>query len=626
VHERIDPVADRIASGHGPARRVGPLALVLALMVPLVAACGAPASQALEGPVADEVRTARESGSASFDHDRWDRLLSEGTEDGLVDYVYFQRHRSELDAYLERIARLDLSSLAPGHLKALLINAYNAYTVETILDHPDVSSIRDIDGVWTERTHPVGGYDLTLDQIEHNVLRPFFRDPRIHFAVNCASMSCAPLTTWAVTGDSVDAQLDRMTRSFLRDTANVRIEPREPGSEDRVLKLSKYFDWYASDFTSDDWSPRAETIPGFVARYSRPEVEEFVEARDGSPPVEYLDYDWSLNAAVPPDPELAGAGTSGNAGSSGQRATGGGSIHRASLLPEPRLPTAAAPAGPDPRQESRADGEEAGTGTGASEGWVASLRRWVDGFGPAAPVVYGLAYVLATVLFIPGSALTIGAGVAFGLLWGTVLVSVASVAGAAISFVLARYLLRGRLETSMQDGAELPLLGAERSQKMWRFVEVVDRALGRKGWKIVALTRLSPAFPFNVQNYAYGLTRVGFRGYVLASWIAMLPGTLLYVYLGSAGAQVAQSATGAVDWGRTALQVLGLAATLAVVVIAGRIATRAVKEAAEMEEAGEDDDAPAGETVDGDAGGLARSGGEGGTGAGAGRDAEAASG
>lgn len=547
-------------------RRAGSTAVRVGVLALLVAACGAPASQALEGPAAEEIRAARDSGTAPFSHDRWDRLLEEGTEDGLVDYVHFQRHRSELDAYLERVAGAELETLAPAHLKALLVNAYNAYTVRSILEHPGVSSIREIDGVWTERTHTVGGHELTLDQIEHNLLRPFFRDPRIHFAVNCASLSCAPLPPWAMTGDSVGTQLDRLTRSFLTDTANVRVEPRSPGAETRVLRLSRYFDWYGGDFTREGWSPRAESVPRFVARYSRPPVAGFVREHDGRPPVEFLEYDWSLNDAVPPDPERAGP--AGSAASSRGRTT-----------------RALAGVAPIRNAQAAADDGAAADG-GAGDGWVASLRRWVDGLGPAGPVAYGLAYVLATVLFLPGSALTIGAGVAFGLLWGTVLVSLASVAGAALSFLLARYFLRGRLESSMREGAELPLLGEERSGKMWRFVEVVDRALGRKGWKIVALTRLSPAFPFNVQNYAYGLTRVGFRSYVLASWIAMLPGTLLYVYLGSAGAQVARSATGAADWGRTALQVLGLAATLGVVVMVGRIATRAVREAADLEEDG----------------------------------------
>ncbi len=525
----------------------GLLAAVLLAGLGAATACGAPASQAVEGPVADEVRAALDSGRASFEHARWDSLLAAGVRGGLVDYPYVQRHRATLDAYLERVAGADLASLAPDHLKALLINAYNAYTVKAILENPRVASIRDIDGVWTETTHTVGGHELTLDQIEHNVLRPFFRDPRIHFVVNCASLSCAPLPPWAFGGDSLEAELEERTRAFLRDTANVRVE-------DGTLMLSRYFDWYGEDFTGEQWSPRAETIPLFVARYARTEVAELVAARDGEPPVDFLPYDWSLNDAVPPDTSLADAAVAPDttrARPSGADAGAGRSTDEAPA------------AGMRARDEAPAAGE---AGPPSGEGWVATLRREVRAFGPAAPLAYGAAYVVATVLFVPGAPLTIGAGVAFGLLWGTVLVSVASTVGAALAFLVGRYLLREKVEGWVADRPRFRL---------------VDRAVGEQGWKIVALTRLSPLFPFNLLNYAYGLTRVSFGGYVAASWVAMLPGTLLYVYLGVAGAEVAEAATGAADWGRTALQALGVLATLGVVVLVGRIATRALREAAD---------------------------------------------
>ncbi len=202
---------------------------------------------------------------------------------------------------------------------------------------------------------------------------------------------------------------------------------------------------------------------------------------------------------------------------------------------------------------------------------MADLRRWVAGFGAAAPLVYGLAYVIAVVLLVPGSALTIGAGVAFGVALGTAVVAVAATAGAALAFLLGRHLLRRRV-TRWLDGR--PKLSA------------VDRAVEREGWKVVALTRLSPLFPFNVQNYFYGLTGVGFLPYVLASAAAMLPGTLLYVYIGAAGAELVSAATGAADLGRTALQVAGLLATLAVVWLVARVARREL--ARITEEASED--------------------------------------
>jgi hypothetical protein len=228
-----------------------------------------------------------------FEHAEWDSLLARGTRDGLVDYGIFEGQRSALDAYLGRIGDAHLGRLAPAQLKALLINAYNAYTIQSILDHPGVASIRDIPGVWTERTHRVGGHLLTLDEIEHNLLRPFFRDPRIHFAVNCASRSCAPLPGWAFDGDRLDEQLEERTEAFLSDPANVRLAGE-------ALEVSKYFDWYGEDFVADGWAPTAATIPGFIAGYGTPEVREAVLGSSDGLSLRFLDYDWSLNTAPEP--------------------------------------------------------------------------------------------------------------------------------------------------------------------------------------------------------------------------------------------------------------------------------------------------------------------------------------
>lgn len=490
-----------ISAGHDQllcVRRV-PSAVAVCLAL-AVSSCGAPPSERATGPVAADVESSLASGAEPFDHSVWDHLLAEGTRDGLVDYPYFQGHRGELESYLEAVAGADAAALAPAHLKALLINAYNALTLRSILEHPEVSSIRQIDGVWTKRRHRVAGHQLTLDEIEHNLLRPFFRDPRIHFAVNCASMSCAPLPAWAFEGDVLDAQMEERARLFLSDPRNVRFENGE-------LALSRYFEWYGEDFTEEGWSPRAESVPLFVASYAAPEVSERILAGDMEG-IRFLDYDWSLNAFRPPEPSEAGASSSGLAA------------------------------------------------------FVDWLRRSVGRFGMAAPLVYGLAYVVGVILFVPGALITIGAGIAFGLGVGTLLVSLASTTGAALAFLLARYFLRERVERWAEGHA--------------RFA-AVDRAVEAKGWKVVALTRLSPAFPFNVQNYLYGITGVRFVEYVLASWVAMLPGTLLYVSLGATGVELASAASGTVGWGATALRVLGLLATAGVVVLVTAAARRELR-------------------------------------------------
>lgn len=202
-------------------------------------------------------------------------------------------------------------------------------------------------------------------------------------------------------------------------------------------------------------------------------------------------------------------------------------------------------------------------------GFVPQLRAWVDGLGPWGPIGFVLAYAAAAVALVPASLLTLGAGALFGVIAGTAYVFVAAVLGSTIAFVIARYVARSAVE--------------QRIQRDVRFA-AVDRAIAAQGRKIVFLLRLSPVFPFSLLNYALGLTRIRFADYLLAS-IGMLPATLMYVYLGSLGSDVAAVAaapggTAAVrtnaEW---ALLAVGLAATVAVTISITRIARRALAEA-----------------------------------------------
>lgn len=271
---------------------LAPLALGLAIVV--VVACPAPQSRPLEGEAGEAVRTALLSGDRGFDHSTWNVLLAAATVEGLSDYAVFRARHEDLESYLHQLAGVDLSRLSSPHLEALLLNAYNAMTVDSILAHPDVSSIKEIPGVWDKTKHRLGGFDLTLDQIEHNLLRPFFKDPRIHFAVNCASLSCAPLPPWAYDGDALEEQLEERSRTFLSDPRNVRLEGGE-------LRLSRYLDWYGNDFTASDWQPRADTLSEFVGRYTTPEIATALQS--GTPDIAFLDYDWTLNSATRAPPQ-----------------------------------------------------------------------------------------------------------------------------------------------------------------------------------------------------------------------------------------------------------------------------------------------------------------------------------
>jgi len=184
---------------------------------------------------------------------------------------------------------------------------------------------------------------------------------------------------------------------------------------------------------------------------------------------------------------------------------------------------------------------------------------WTQRIGPWGQMFFVLIYVAATVLLIPGSALGLGAGALFGVVRGSLLVSLASTLGATCAFLLGRYLAREWAAKKIEKRASFSAL---------------DQAVAREGWKIVLLTRLSPVFPFTLLNYAFGLTRVPLRDYVLASWIGMMPGTVMYVYLGSlARAGVERRARTAGEW---VLYGVGLLATITVTVLVTRLARRAL--------------------------------------------------
>src|SRR5579859_5596895 len=191
------------------------------------------------------------------------------------------------------------------------------------------------------------------------------------------------------------------------------------------------------------------------------------------------------------------------------------------------------------------------------------LLEWISSLGAIAPVVFILAYIVACVLFIPGSIMTIGAGVIFGVVRGSIYVSIGATIGATLAFLIGRYIAR--------DWVAAKLAGNSTFNE-------IDAAVGREGWKIVGLTRLSPVFPFNLLNYAYGLTRVSLRDYVIASWIGMMPGAVMYTYIGSLVGDLTRlgAAPTARPTGFWLLNVVGFAATVGVALYAARIARRAL--------------------------------------------------
>ena len=193
--------------------------------------------------------------------------------------------------------------------------------------------------------------------------------------------------------------------------------------------------------------------------------------------------------------------------------------------------------------------------------WILTFTAWVQRLGPVGVIVFIVAYAIATVLFLPGWIFTVTAGLLFGVAGGTAVALCGATLGASLSFLVARYLVRGSVEDFVKKNP--------------RF-NAIDRAIGENGWKIVGLLRLSPLIPFNISNYFYGITAIRFWPYVLISAAGMLPGTLLYAYLGAVGKATVGSKSPPSVWQYIFLGV-GLVATVAVTVIISRIARNALK-------------------------------------------------
>lgn len=215
----------------------------------------------------------------SIDRAAYSRVLSEFVKDGRVDYARLaEQGRSDLDAFLKSVAE---ASLPPGRAQriGLLIDAYNALVLRSVIETGRPRSVLDVDGFFDERTHRVAGRELTLDALEKQVLNPFAKDPRTHFVLVCGAVGCPILEASPYSGSDLDARMEAATRRYLASAFGARVEGD-------TLYLSRIFDWYAEDFGG----------PEGVLRFVRPRLPD--SARTSLPPkpaVRFLDYNWTLN-------------------------------------------------------------------------------------------------------------------------------------------------------------------------------------------------------------------------------------------------------------------------------------------------------------------------------------------
>jgi len=233
-------------------------------------------------------------GAHPFDHTAFDVILKQYVDDkGLIDYNGIAKDRRFPD-YMKSLESAKVEELSPDGQLAFWINAYNAVTIDKVIKKKPKKSVREtfVPGVWTStkffttREHIVAGRRVSQDDIEHEILRKRFKDPRIHFAIVCASLGCPPLARIAYTEENVQTRLEEETRKYLNSERGIRIDHAE-----NTIYLSKIFDWFGDDFVE-----KSGSAIDFIKPYLREEDAPFLDRR---PRVDFLDYNWALNAKKP---------------------------------------------------------------------------------------------------------------------------------------------------------------------------------------------------------------------------------------------------------------------------------------------------------------------------------------
>jgi hypothetical protein len=221
----------------------------------------------------------------ALDHSIYTDLLRKYVKNGVVDYQGFKNEEAKLNQYLKVLEQVDTAKLPQTEQLAFYINAYNAWTIKLILGgYPGIKSIKDLGSAfstpWKKPICRLDGLTISLDDLEHKIIRARFHDSRVHFAINCASKSCPPLISEPYLGNKLDGQLDASARAFINNPGNNRLEGN-------VLHASRIFEWYRDDFTGG--------TSAFFLKYAEGDLKKRLEAGKDHVKIEYLDYDWSLN-------------------------------------------------------------------------------------------------------------------------------------------------------------------------------------------------------------------------------------------------------------------------------------------------------------------------------------------
>jgi len=234
------------------------------------------------------ILTPQAGAESRVDNRLYAELLGKHTHDGLVDYASFKTEHPKLKAYLAYLAGINPDDLSRDDAFAYYINLYNAATIDLVLEnYPGIDSIKDIGGIfgnpWKIEFITLKGKKVHLDHVEHVILRPLYKDPRLHFAVNCASLGCPPLHAKPFEGQTLDATLDKLTRQNMADPAHTRLEGNN-------LYVSKVFDWFG-----EDWGKTEDKV-AFVQNYSSREQAAEIDKLGARLNLKYSEWDWTLNA------------------------------------------------------------------------------------------------------------------------------------------------------------------------------------------------------------------------------------------------------------------------------------------------------------------------------------------
>ena len=227
-------------------------------------------------------------------HKTWDDVLRKHVDqESLVNYKSLKGAQRSLDEYLSLLAQTDPATLNTHGKLAYWINAYNAFTLKLIVEHYPVKSIKDIPRCWETKNWNAGGKMYSLNQIEHEILRKDFEEPRIHFAIVCASIGCPNLWDRAFTEDDIGQQLTEAGKKFFSSPKHFRFETQKSvfGGDVAVMSLSKILKWFKEDFTNGGKQP----VTDFVLQYVDSSVANRISNAEGVVKIKYLSYDWGLN-------------------------------------------------------------------------------------------------------------------------------------------------------------------------------------------------------------------------------------------------------------------------------------------------------------------------------------------